>query len=291
MTLKIDRKTEDSVPFISVFKDIKGGAGGIMKYIKINYKHNMIKLIVLRALDLRRGWYDNREICQLTGLKYSTIHTHTGYWAETMLNKEGKPVHLLKRTPSIHGRHLTWRYSIAWPGKKWLTGVDPAILKDISTKLASRWYSHITSYDIDDEPLKALTSLKPSLPLDSITLQHSESVYLKDDDGTIIRFASSSYQGHSVQRIPSGAKWTNKPEVVFNALVDLLGKENIPMCTAFIKTGLQRWDIEPEIIAPTNNEIASEVKADAATPADETFEERRAREEAYSAAARARRHY
>ena len=70
-----------------------------MNYIKINYKHNMIKLIVLRALDLRRGWYDNREICQLTGLKYCTIHTHTGYWSETMLNKEGKPVHLLKRIP------------------------------------------------------------------------------------------------------------------------------------------------------------------------------------------------
>ena len=34
-----------------------------MNYIKVNYRHNLIKLIVLRALDLRRGWYDNREIC------------------------------------------------------------------------------------------------------------------------------------------------------------------------------------------------------------------------------------
>ena len=262
-----------------------------MNYIKINYKHNMIKLIVLRALDLRRGWYDNREICQLTGLKYCTIHTHTGYWAETMVNKQGKPVHLLKRIPAVHGRHLTWRYSLAWAGKKWLTGVDPAILKDVSARLASRWYSHITSYDTDEEPLKALTSLKPSLPLDSITLKHSESVYLKGDDGTIIRFASSSYQGHSVQRIPYGVKWTNKPEVVFNALTELLGKENIPMCEPFIKAGLQRWDIEPEIIAPTNNEIAPEGKADAVPLVDETIEERRAREEDNRAAARARRHY
>ena len=262
-----------------------------MNYIKINYKHNMIKLIVLRTLDLRRGWYDNREICQLTGLKYCTIHTHTGYWAETMLNKQGKPVRLLKRIPAVHGRHLTWRYSLAWAGKKWLSGVDPAILKDVSTKLASRWYSRITSYDTDDEPLKALTSLKPSLPLDLITLQHSESVYLKGDDGTIIRFASSSYQDHSVQRIPYGAKWATDPNVVFKALTELLGKENIPMCQPFIKAGLQRWDIEPEIIAPTNNEIALGVKADAVPPVDETIEERRAREEAYSAAARARRHY
>jgi hypothetical protein len=278
------------VPFISVFKDIKGGAEGIMNYIKINYKHNMIKLIVLRTLDLRRGWYDNREICQLTGLKFTTIHTHTGYWAETMLNKEGRPVHLLKRIPAVHGRHLTWRYSLAWAGKKWLTGVDPAILKDVSARLASRWYSRIISYDTGEEPLKALTSLKPSLPLDLITLQHSESVYLKCDDGTIIRFASSSYQGHSVQRIPYGAKWTIKPEVVFNALTELLCKENIPMCEPFIKAGLQCWDIEPEIITPNNNELIPDVKNNAA-PVPETNEERRAREEDYRAAARARRHY
>ena len=148
-----------------------------MNYIKINYKHNMIKLIVLRTLDLRRGWYDNREICQLTGLKYCTIHTHTGYWAETMLNKQGKPVHLLKRIPAVHGRHLSWRYSLAWAGKKWLTGVDPVILKDVSSMLASRWYSHITSYDTDDEPLKALTSLKPNKPMDVIVLNHFDKVY------------------------------------------------------------------------------------------------------------------
>jgi hypothetical protein len=61
--------------------------------------------------------------------------------------------------------------------------------------------------------LDALTSLKPSLPLDSITLQHSESVYLKGDDGTIIRFASSSYQGHSVQRIPYGASGQINPRL------------------------------------------------------------------------------
>ena len=262
-----------------------------MNYIKVNRKHNLIKLIVLRALDLRRGWYDNREICQLTGLKYCTIHTHTGYWAETLLNKQGKPVRLLKRIPAVHGRRLTWRYSLAWAGKKWLTGVDPAILKDVSARLASRWYSSITSYDTGEEPLDALTSLKPSVPLDSITLQHSESVYLKNDDGTIIRFASSSYQGHSVQRIPYGAKWATDPNVVFNALTELLGKENIPMWEPFIKAGLQRWDIEPEIIAPTNNDIAPKIKADAAPPVDETIEERRAREDAYSAAARARRHY
>ena len=261
-----------------------------MNYIKINYKHNMIKLIVLRTLDLRRGWYDNRAICQLTGLKYCTIHTHTGYWSETMLNKQGKPVRLLKRIPAVHDRRLTWRYSLAWAGKKWLTGVDPAILKDVSARLASRWYSRIMSYDTGEEPLDALTSLKPSLPLDLITLQHSESVYLKGNDGTIIRFASSSYQGHSVQRIPYGAKWTNKPEVVFNALTELLGKENIPMCTAFIKTGLQRWDIEPEIITPNYNELIPDVKNNAA-PVPETNEERRAREEDYRAAARARRHY
>jgi len=279
------------VPFIIVLKDSQGRAGGIMNYIKVNRKHNLIKLIVLRALDLRRGWYDNREICQLTGLKYCTIHTHTGYWAETLLNKQGKPVRLLKRIPAVHGRRLTWRYSLAWAGKKWLTGVDPAILKDVSARLASRWYSSITSYDTGEEPLDALTSLKPSVPLDSITLQHSESVYLKNDDGTIIRFASSSYQGHSVQRIPYGAKWATDPNVVFNALTELLGKENIPMCEPFIKAGLQRWDIEPEIVAPTNNDIAPKIKADAAPPVDETIEERRAREDAYSAAARARRHY
>ena len=260
-----------------------------MKYIKVNYKHNLIKLIVLLTLDLHRGWYDNREICQLTGLKYCTIHTHTGYWCETMLNKEGKPVHLLKRIPAVRGRHLTWHYSIGWAGKKWLTGVDPAIKKDTASKLVSRWLSHNLSYDTDDEPLKALTSLKPSLPLDSITLQHSESVYLKGDDGTIIRFASSSYQGHPVPRIPYGAKWAVNPAVVFEALTNLLGKENIPMCEAFIKAGLQHFNDESEINISVNNEIIPEIKADAA-PA-ETWEERKAQEEAYALAARMRRKY
>ena len=77
--------------------------------------------------------------------------------------------------------------------------------------------------------------------------------------------------------------------VVFNALVDLLGERNVPIEPIFVGAGLQYWN-ESEITTQTNNEIVPEVKADAA-PVEETIEERRAREDAYSAAARARRKY
>ena len=53
--------------------------------------------------------------------------------------------------------------------------------------------------------------------------------------------------------------------------------------------GLQHWN-ESEIVTPTNNEIVPEVKADAA-PVEETWEERKAQEEAYALAARLRRKY
>ena len=262
-----------------------------MGEIKVNFKFNLVKLITLQALSLRPGLYDARQVCALTGLRYTTVSTHLAYWAETMCDKQGRPVRLLKRVPSVSGRKLAWRYSLSYPGKRWLAGVNPDLREDVSSKLALRWAQHLTSYDLpNDEPLTRLTSLKQNLPLDSITLQHSESVYLKGDDGTIIRFASSSYQGHSVQRIPYGAKWAVNPLVVFNALTELLGKENIPICEAFIKVGLQRWDIESESNTPTNNEIVPEIKADAA-PVEETWEERKAREEAYALAARMRRKY
>jgi hypothetical protein len=132
--------------------------------------------------------------------------------------------------------------------------------------------------------------LKPNKSFDVIVLNRSDKVYLKCENRNIICFSSSSYVGHPVQRIPENSKWSNDARVVFNALVDLLGEGNIPIEPVFVGAGLQHFNDESEIITPISNEIVPEIKADAA-PADETIEERRAREEAYSAAARARRHY
>ena len=95
----------------------------------------------------------------MSGLRYSTVHSHLKYWTETMLEIKGRPVHLLKRVPAVHGRHLVWVYSIAYPGKRWLAGVNPSLIKDVSSKLVSRWVSGVTDYDVpgSGEPLEKLT--------------------------------------------------------------------------------------------------------------------------------------
>ena len=175
-----------------------------MGEIKVNFKFNLVKLITLQALSLRPGLYDARQVCALTGLRYTTVSTHLAYWAETMLNKQGKPVHLLKRVPSVSGRKLAWRYTIAYPGKRWLAGVNPELIKDVSNKLVTRWMSGVTDYDIpgNGEPLERLTSLlQPNKPLGVITLNRSDKVYLKYNN-RIICFSSSSWVGHDVGRIP-----------------------------------------------------------------------------------------
>ena len=135
-----------------------------MGEVKVNFRFNLVKLVVLKALELRKGWYDARGICELTGLRYSTVHTHVGYWAVGMLNKNGLPVGLLRRTPSVSGRRLAWRYAIAYPGKRWLEGVNPELVRDVASKLVSRWVAGIKDYDIPDvEPLRQLTTLlKPN---------------------------------------------------------------------------------------------------------------------------------
>jgi hypothetical protein len=262
-----------------------------MTEVKVNFRFNLVKLVVLQALNLRRGLWDARQICSMTGLRYTTVHSHLKYWTDGMLNRKGEPVGLLKRVPSVSGRRLAWRYTIAYPGKRWLAGVNPELIKDVSNKLVTRWMSGVTDYDIpgSGEPLERLTSLlKPNKPLGLITLNRSDKVYLKHNNN-IICFSSSSWVGHDVGRIPENAKWSNDVRVVFNALMDLLGEGNIPLEPVFVGAGLQHWN-ESEITTQTNNEIVTEVKADAA-PVEETWEQRKAREEAYALAARLRRKY
>jgi hypothetical protein len=217
-----------------------------MGEVKVNFRFNLVKLVTLQALNLRPGLYDARQVCELTGLHYSTISSHLAYWAETMLDKQGRPVRLLKRVPSVSGRKLAWRYTIAGPGRRWLEGVNADLLFDVSTKLSLRWTQGVTTYDLpNDEPLTRLSSLKQNLPSDSITLRSGESVYLKIDNN-IQRFAPTTYIGFWVLRIPDGVKWTNKPEVVFNALEVLLGKGNVPIDSSFVNIGLQQKTISKE---------------------------------------------
>jgi hypothetical protein len=168
--------------------------------------------------------------------------------------------------------------------------VNPELIKDVSNKLVTRWISGVTDYDTPGagEPLESLTSLlKPNKSLDVIELSRSDKVYLKCNN-RIICFASSSWVGHDVGRIPEGGKWSTDPKVVFDSLVGLLGESNVPLEPIFIGSGLQHWN-ESEIVTPVSNEIVPEVKADTAPV--ETWEERRAREEAYALAARLRRKY
>ncbi len=211
-----------------------------MGEIKVNFKFNLVKLLTLQALSLRPGLYDARQVCQLTGLRYTTVSTHLAYWAETMCDKQGRPIRLLKRVPSVSGRKLAWRYSLSYPGKRWLAGVNPDLREDVSSKLALRWAQHLTSYDLpNDEPLTRLTSLKQNLPSDLIILKAGESIYLRIGNN-IRRFAPTTYIGLSWLRIPDGAQWSNNPQVIFTSLERLLGVGNVPIDSSFLDAGLQQ---------------------------------------------------
>ena len=70
-----------------------------MTEVKVNFRFNLVKLVVLQALNLRHGLYDARQICELTGLRYSTVHSHLGYWAETMLDSKGHQFIFLSAFP------------------------------------------------------------------------------------------------------------------------------------------------------------------------------------------------
>ena len=225
-----------------------------MGEIKVNFRFNLVKLVTLQALSLKPGLYDARQVCQLTGLRYTTVSTHLAYWAETMCDKQGRPVRLLKRVPSVSGRKLAWRYSLSYPGKRWLAGVNPDLRKDVSSKLALRWAQHLTSYDLPgDEPLSRLTSLKQNLPSDSIILKAGESIYLRIGN-SIRRFAPTTYIGLSWLRIPDGAQWSNNPQVIFTSLERLLGVGNVPIDSSFVNAGLQQKTSTKESVTPIKSE-------------------------------------
>jgi hypothetical protein len=223
-----------------------------MGEIKVNFRFNLVKLVTLQALSLRPGQlFDARQVCALTGLRYSTVSSHLAYWAETMCDKQGRPVRLLKRVPSVSGRKLAWRYTIAGPGRRWLNGVNPDLRRDVSSKLALRWAQHLTSYDLPgDEPLTRLTSLKQNLPDEEITLIPGESIYLRIGNNNIRRFAPSTYIGLSWLRIPDGAQWSNNPQVIFTSLERLLGPGNVPIDSSFLDAGLQQKTSIKEDAAP-----------------------------------------
>ena len=260
-----------------------------MGTIRISYRHNLIKLVLFQALALQPGWYDVHQLCALTGLRWVTISSHVGFWSVGLKNKHGVPIGLLKRRPAHRGYRLIWEYDLGTAGRSWLSNVDPELLHDVSIQLAARWHAGVNSYDIPgDEPLEKLTSLlKVNKPLDVIVLNRSDKVYLKCEKGNIICFSSSSYVGHSVQMIPENAKWSNDVRVVFNALVGLLGVENVPLEPVFVGAGLQHFEDEPaqpEVNIPTpitNEETVINERPSKPRPDDE----------AYRAWARNQRHY
>ena len=162
--------------------------------IKVNRKHNLVKLSVLAALDLKHGQlYDARGICSLTGLRHSTVHSHLKFWSDGMLDKNGRCVGLLKRVPAISGRRLAWKYTISGYGRTWLRGVDPVLLADIRKHLCLRWYQRLLTYDLPGiEPLDSLTSiLKENKSIDQVIRSNGESpsedTSYQDGDNLIIQ--------------------------------------------------------------------------------------------------------
>jgi hypothetical protein len=162
--------------------------------IKVNRKHNLVKLSVLAALDLKHGQlYDARGICSLTGLRHSTVHSHLKFWSDGMLDKNGRCVGLLKRIPAVSGRRLAWKYTISGYGRTWLKAVDPVLLADIRKHLCLRWYQRLLTYDLPGiEPLDSLTSiLKENKSIDQVIRSNGESpsedTSYQDGDSLIIQ--------------------------------------------------------------------------------------------------------
>jgi len=213
--------------------------------IKINLKHNLVKLILFQALALQPGWYDVPGLCRLTGLRWVTLSSHVGFWSVGLKDKHGVPIGLLKRRPAHRGYRLIWEYDLGAAGRSWLSNVDPDLLHDISVQLAVRWHAGVNTYDTPGiDPLNTLTTLlKPNKPLDIIVLSRSDKVYLKYNNH-IICFSSSSWVGHNVNCIPERGKWSTDPKVVFSALVNLLGERNVPLEPIFVGLGLQHEPAE-----------------------------------------------
>ena len=233
-----------------------------MGVIKVNVKHNLVKLILFQALALQPNWYDVPGLCRLTGLRWCTVSSHVGFWSVGLKDKHGMPIGLLKRRPSHRGYRLVWEYDLGAAGRSWLSNVDPELLHDVAIQLAARWHRGDISYNTPGiDPLNTLTTLlKPNKPLDVIVLSRSDKVYLKYNNH-IICFSSSSWVGHNVNCIPEKGKWSADPKVVFDALVNLLGEGNVPVEPIFVKAGFQH---EPaEDVAPIKLDKPLEDKPEA----------------------------
>ena len=225
----------------------------IRNEVKINYRFNLCKLIVLRALNLKGGWHDVTMICMATGLRHSTIAGHVKYWALDMRNKKNEPVHLLLRTASTRGKRLAWRYRLGPNGETWLKCVPPELLREVTNKLIARWKAGITSFDGGDDTLKALApSLIPSLSMDQITLTNGENLYLKLGDSNYYQGweFKSGYQEKTFTHIPLHCKWTRSKQVAYAALKNLLG-DDLPISQTFVLAGLQSEG--SVVISPVNS--------------------------------------
>jgi len=61
-----------------------------MGEIKVNFRFNLVKLVTLQALSLRPGQlFDARQVCALTGLRYSTVSSHLAYWPKLCATSRG----------------------------------------------------------------------------------------------------------------------------------------------------------------------------------------------------------
>lgn len=253
--------------------------------LKINYKHNLLKAVLFTALMMRPDeWFSATDMVQLTGARFSSIHTHVFFWSVKLKTKPDAngirhPIALLKRKQLIcHGTPI-WNYSLGSTGRSWVNNINPDVRKEIEHRLRLRWSGQLPDAPANIDPLSIVSPFRMPITDSEFVLPNGQPFYLMMGSKTIIEFYPPKYHGESYICVPPGAFWTNKIEVAFNVLKSVVpGESNLPLNEIFLAAGLQRGYQESEIIAPvkpaplikptidtslpvTNNESVPDVKA------------------------------
>ena len=193
----------------------------------INRSHNLVKSKVLVLLRFMGTWHTTTELAELCKFKNNgTMRSHCGLWAKKHVDKHNH-IHdgiLLRRARGLVGLHRpVWEYSISEKGKRWAhwnideAGLLTIIMEELGLVPKSDIITPTTNGDnqtIDDRMIQeavnsVFTSLKPSLPLNSITEKPSVPIL---NEATTVGSEEPSFEQ------PEVTNDETVPETVFQAV-------------------------------------------------------------------------